>query len=211
MKLRLILKHITVYMKILIKAAYIFVCAIPLIMLCVGGGRLMLPIAAAIFLHECAHLTALLALGGRVKRFSPAPFGLCMEFDECTLSLRGEAVVCFAGCLVNFISFAVSVLLYCFFKVDILDFGTVSLLFALVNLIPSAPLDGGRLLCILLSTVLNPFIVQKISAVITYIFAFALFLVASYMLLTSVCGIYPLLFSFYVLLGNVKMLEKAFS
>lgn len=207
---RHISRGITVYMKVLSNAAYIFVCTLPPVIFCICSGKLMLPMAAAVFLHESAHLAALRALGGRMCCFRPAPFGLCMELDESSLSLRGEALVSAAGCIVNLLSAVIAVICYRFFSIDILDFGTVSLLVALVNLVPAEPLDGGRLLYLAISALFGPFVACRVSAVVTYLFGFAVFLFASYMLLASVSGIYPLLFSVYIFAGNAKMLEKAF-
>lgn len=170
----------------------------------------MLPMAIAVFLHECAHLAALCAFNGRMLRFRPAPFGLCMEFDENSLSIGSEAVVSAAGCIVNLLSAVIAVICYRFFEIDILDFGIVSLLVAIVNLIPAEPLDGGRLLHIAVSAVFGPFAAAKVSAAVTYIFGFTVFLFASYSLLTSVSGVYPLLFSVYIFAGNAKKLEKIF-
>lgn len=169
----------------------------------------MLPLAAAIFLHECAHLAALKLFGGELQKFSPAPFGLCMEFDETTLSLAAEAAVSAAGCTVNLLSALISFLLYKCFGIDILSFGAVSLVLALINLIPTEPLDGGRLLNVLITYIKGPEIAYRVTSVITYVFGFLLFLLSSYALLTSQSGIYPLLFSVYLFGKNSKMLEKA--
>lgn len=169
----------------------------------------MLPLAVAIALHECGHLIALRALGGRICEIRPAPFGLCIEYDESTLSLRGEALVSAAGCLMNTVSVIVSILLYKFFRVDIIDFGIVSAALAFLNLIPAKPLDGGRLLIVMLEYFFGQRVAFTVSAAVTYIFGFAVFLFASYSLLTSQSGIYPLLFSVYLFSCNAKTLEKA--
>lgn len=171
----------------------------------------MVPLAAAVFFHECAHLAALKILGGRMRKLTPAPFGLCMEFDESTISLRGEAAVSAAGCAVNFFSTLISVVLYKCFDIDILNFGAVSLVLALVNLIPTEPLDGGRLLSLFITAIKGPTVAYRVTSAITYAFGFVVFLVASYALLTSQSGVYPLLFSVYLFGRNAQALEKAAS
>lgn len=169
----------------------------------------MLPMAVAVLLHECAHLAMLKLLGGKMQKFTPAPFGFCMEFDESTLSLAAEALVSAAGCTVNLLSVLISFLLYKCFSIDILNFGTVSLVLALVNLIPTEPLDGGRILSIFITAIKGPTAAYRVTSVITYVFGFVVFLVASYALLTSQSGIYPLLFSVYLFGRNAQALEKA--
>ena len=189
------------------RALYIFICALPPIVFCVSGGAMMLPLAAAVFLHECAHIAALRLCCGRMRSFRPAPFGLCMEYEENSLSLGGEIAVSVAGCAVNLLSTVLSWLLYRFFAVDILDFGSISLLTAALNLLPVQPLDGGRLLYLLLSMFRDPDFANRMSAVLTYCFGFLFFLFASYLLLTSQAGIYPLLFSIFLFSSNARTLD----
>ncbi len=190
------------------RALHIFACALPPTVFCITGGAWMLPLAGAIFLHESAHLVTLLVCGGRLRSFHPAPFGLCMEYDANTLSLGGEIAVSAAGCAINVLSGAASLLLYRFCKVDILDFGILSFLMAALNLLPVQPLDGGRLLCLWLSAWRDPDFACRVSGVVTYCFAFAVFLLASYLLLTSQAGIYPLLFSIFLFAVNARALES---
>lgn len=194
--------------KILRQALYIFICALPSVLFCVTGGELMLPLAAAVFLHESAHILALRLCGGRMCGFRPVPFGLCIQYDENSLSLGGEIAVSGAGCAVNLLSAAVSLVLYRFCGVDILDFGIVSLLTAALNLLPVQPLDGGRLLYLLLAAWRDPCFACRVTAVLTYGFGFLLFLLASYLLLTSQAGIYPLLFSIFVFSVNARTMDR---
>lgn len=194
-------------MRILKKATYIFICTLPPILFCVTGGAWMLPIALAVFLHESAHLAVLLSFGGKLRGFHPAPFGLCMEYDENTLSVGGEIAVCAAGSLVNLLSFLVSLLCYRFFSVDILDFGIISLLMAMFNLLPVQPLDGGRLLSLFLAAWRGPDFACRVSGVLTYCFGFLLFLISSYLLLTAQTGVYPLLFTVFLFSVNARALE----
>lgn len=194
-------------MRIVKRALYIFICTLPSVLFCLTGGELMLPLAAAVFLHESAHILALRLCGGRMRSFRPAPFGLCIEYDENTLSLGGEIAVSGAGCVVNLLSAVLSLLLYRFFRLDILNFGIVSLLTAALNLLPVHPLDGGRLLYLLLCARRDPDFANRITAVLTYCFGFLVFLFASYLLLTSQAGIYPLLFSIFLFSVNARALE----
>ena len=197
-------------MKTIRRAIYIFVCILPPVLFCMCSGRLMLPLAIAVFVHELAHLAALWVFGGKLRSFKPAPFGLCMEFDESSLSLLGEGIVSIAGCVANVLSAALSIAIDKLFSIDTSAFFTVSLLLAMLNSIPTEPLDGGRLLKIIITARYGPFVACRVMAVVTYMFGFAIFLLASYMLLVSASGIYPLLFSIYIFAGNAKTLEKVF-
>ena len=161
--------------KILRQALYIFICALPSVLFCVTSGELMLPLAAAVFLHESAHILALRLCGGRMCGFRPVPFGLCIQYDENSLSLGGEIAVSGAGCAVNLLSAAVSLVLYRFCGVDILDFGIVSLLTAALNLLPVQPLDGGRLLYLLLAAWRSLLCVPRDGGADIWLWLFAVF------------------------------------
>ena len=194
--------------RVILGAARIFVCVLPMIVFCLSGTELMLPQATAICMHECAHLIALRLCGGKARKFSPAPFGLCIEYDANSLSPRGEFFVYAAGGTVNLLSAAVSFLLYRLSDIDILDFGIVSLLVGALNLLPIQPLDGGRLLFLLLSMWCGPSFAYRVTGVCTYLAALFLFLFASYMLLTTQAGLYPLLFAIFLFSANSRALER---
>lgn len=196
---------------VLRRATYIFVCALPLVLFCFSGGEMLLQTAMAICLHECAHLVALRLLGGRVKSFRTAPFGLCIEYEESALSLFGELCVSISGCAANLFLAAVSFALWRFFGFELVGFCGVNLLLAFVNLIPVYPLDGGRILHIFVLFAAGPSAAYRTSVVVSYILGFASFIVSSYMFLTSVCGIYPLMFSLYLMSGTAKMLGNTLS
>ncbi len=194
-------------MRILNRALLIFTSALPIVLFCICGGY-ALYIAFAVILHECAHLLALRLCGGRVRSFRPAPFGLCIDYSSSELSLLGELFVSAAGCLLNLSVALAAVICYAVFGVDFMLFGVVNAVAALVNLMPVYPLDGERVLYIALSFVFEPFLAARISFTVSYIIGFIAFLSASYLLVTSVAGIYPLLFSIYIFAGNAKILQK---
>lgn len=187
-------------MRNFVSALRILLCALPIVLLCTASGRLMLPLAAAVFVHECAHLLALRLVGGRLRGFCAAPFGLRLEIDENTLLAGGEALVSAAGSAANLLCFLLSLLLYRFFKVDFLTFGIISLLSAGLNLLPAESLDGGRLLYLLLARHTDPLRASRITSGVSFVCALLIFLFSSYSMLTGGQGLYALLFSLYLLL-----------
>ena len=191
-------------MKALNRALNIFSSALPLIMLCICSGEIAVYVACAVVLHECAHLVALKLFHGRIKKFRVAPFGFCIDYDASTLSLLGELAVSSAGCFVNLTVSVTSLVLYRVFSLDFIIFGAVNVALGAVNLLPVYPLDGYKMLFVCLSMIFGPFIAERIANFFGYISALAIFLVSSYLLLTSVWGVYPLLFSVYIFSSNVK-------
>lgn len=164
--------------------------------------------AFAILLHECAHLAALRLCHGRIRSFHAAPFGLCIAYDENTLSLGGEILVSAAGCLANLLAAAAAFLLYSLSVCDLLLFGIVNLLVSGMNLLPIEPLDGARLLRLCLSLFVSPGSAERAVRYVTHACSFLLFLLASYLLLTGQAGIYPILFCAYIFAANACHLSE---
>lgn len=190
-------------MRICGRALGIFCCILPSVLACAASGALMLPLAAAVFAHEAAHILVLRLVGGRLRDFRAAPFGLRLEIDESTLSVGGEALVAAAGSGANLLCAGVAALLYAA-GIDLVAFGALSLLYALVNLLPALPLDGGRLLCLALAARGDPLRAVRVTAGVSLFLSLAVFLAASYRLLTTGQGLYALLFSLYLLTVAAK-------
>ena len=105
---------------------------------------LLLPLFAAIALHEGAHLLLLLLFHTRIRCFSLLAYGARLDCDLSALSpLRRAAVYLIAP--------AAGVLagLFCmlFFPASI--FGVFNLCLGVFNLLPLPPLDGGNALSVL--------------------------------------------------------------
>ena len=192
-------------MRVLNRALIVFTSVLPLNLFCFLGGENALFTALAVAIHECAHLVALRLLKGRIVSFHVAPFGLCIDYDAESLSLLGELFVCASGSLANLITAVISFTCYAVFRVDFIAFGIVSAALGLMNLLPIYPLDGYRVVRILLSLFTSPFAASRIAFLISCVCGFAFFCASSYLLLTSVSGIYPLLFSVYMFSVNSKI------
>ena len=186
------------------RACGIFFCILPTVLTCAAAGTLMLPLAAAVCLHEAAHILVLRAVGGRLRDFRAAPFGLRLEMDESTLSTGGEALAAAAGSGANLLCALLAFGLYAAFDIDFAAFGLLNLFCALFNLLPALPLDGGRLLYLALAAALDPCRAARAAAGVSLVLSLAVFLAASYRLLTTGQGLYALLFSLYLLTVAAK-------
>lgn len=87
------------------------------------------------FLHETAHLAALIAVGGKPECLNISFFGIALKYDS-KLTIVKESLVISAGPLFNIILFLI-----------IND--NINLFLAVLNLLPVYPLDGGRLIKLL--------------------------------------------------------------
>lgn len=116
----------------------------------VGGGGAVTAFLSAALAHELGHLTALWALRAEISSFRLTPCGPVIGYRG-ALTSRQEMCILAAGPLGG-IFFA----LFCF-RIGTAYFsyaGAIALLATFFNLLPVAPMDGGRMLALLLEELL---------------------------------------------------------
>ena len=116
----------------------------------VGGGGAVAAFFSAALAHELGHLTAMWAMKAEILSLRLTPCGPVIGYRG-DLTSRQEMCILAAGPLSG-IFFA----LFCFFlDTDYFSYvGTIALLATFFNLLPVEPLDGGRLLRLLLEEIL---------------------------------------------------------
>lgn len=130
-----------------------------------------------IIVHELGHLTAALVYKWKVKSINIYPFGGCVNFSESiNRPLYQELVIMLAGPFTQMILFFI---VFLFMRLGLVSYKFYLLFknyhFSILffNLLPAIPLDGGRLLNIILCY-LSPY---KKSLKITVYFSYIIFLV----------------------------------
>lgn len=106
-----------------------------------GLYRVSLVVLAALA-HECGHLLAFSLLGLPAPTLQPVAGGMRLK-SSAFLSYKEESIVALGGPLINLLTFMLSWLLPLGW---LADFGEISLLSALYNLVPTGALDGERIL-----------------------------------------------------------------
>ena len=91
-------------------------------------------------LHEAGHLTAMLICGKRAEEITLGYFGMKIVTDKQLLTPVRDAVIAFAGPLVNLVTSAI------FYIIGKSDIAALSLSLGIFNLLPVTMLDGGHII-----------------------------------------------------------------
>ena len=106
----------------------------------------------AILIHELGHYYTAKKLDYKLSKFSFSPYGVSLSYYNQTLENGDEIKVAVAGPIANLASAFCVVSLWWIFPNTYFfseSFVYISVLLALVNLLPAYPLDGGRMfICI---------------------------------------------------------------
>lgn len=133
---------------------------------------------AIIFIHEMGHAAAAAFFSWRVKRIVLLPFGGVAEMDEHgNRPLKEEAIVVAAGPLQHVWMMGAAYLLYSFswMPQSLYElFFQYNLMVLLFNLFPIWPLDGGKMIFLLLS-IKKPFPVAHRMALMISFFCLSVF------------------------------------
>lgn len=148
------------------------------------GVALITMISSAI--HECGHISSLILLGGCPDEINFGIFGIRIQQNKCMLSDVCQIIVVLFGPLVNLALFAVLLAVYGAFGTQILlTAAAVNLVVGIFNLIPIFPLDGGRLLFMVLSLILSDRAVCIIMRLICVVLLFALLIFGVFLLVKT--------------------------
>ena len=122
------------------------------LLLAVLQGRELLALSLPILAHELGHVLAIRALGQRLVGFRAELGGFCLDYrgdagplEHGLIALAGPAAGLMYAALASRLGQVPGRELLC------LSAG-ISLLLSLINLLPAAPLDGGRLCAVLAET-----------------------------------------------------------
>lgn len=139
-----------------------------------GGLLTFLSACLAAIEHECAHAFAARRYGFRLDKIMLMPYGAVVSGDVTGLSPKEEFFVAIAGPLANLFTALGFTALWWFFP-DTYPFteaaATVSFSLFFVNLLPAYPLDGGRILGILLRPLFKrrtPFALKCVTFLISF-------------------------------------------
>lgn len=154
----------------------------------------IMAVVTAAFFHELCHILTLWSLNGNIRSIKIQPGGCIIECGR-----MGEWAQFFSILAGPLGSFALLFLCRTAPKIAICGFFQ-----GLYNLIPVLPLDGGRMLRLLLYSVC-PEHAEKVMAAVAFGICIAVTFAAVWLTATDSFGVFPLIFS---LLWNIKYLPR---
>ena len=126
-----------------------------LLSVALGQGQAMLMLSLAVLLHEVAHALAARLMNTPVEEIELLPFGGAARLKQLwTLRPSQQILVALAGPVCNLLLMSAGAALGFWGlmrPVQVGEFMKINLALMLFNLLPALPLDGGRVLCALLS------------------------------------------------------------
>ena len=131
--------------------------------------------------HECGHIFFAYICGARINNIGGSLFRLKIKYECMGISYMSEALVCLGGALFNFL-FAL------IFAAPVFDFSEKASFFAvcnlslgIMNLYPVTVLDGGNALRCIVNGFFLKDTAEKLLLCVSFVSAFALWLVSVYL------------------------------
>lgn len=131
--------------------SFLFCCVLALLIL--FDNNVLLYSFLMVCAHESAHLLAMYCCAVKVEAVRLEPFGIIIEKRDEDISLKAQAVIAAAGCVINFVLAGLFLWLYCFFKSEVtFTLFCVNLCLFSLNILPIHGLDGGQILNLFLQS-----------------------------------------------------------
>lgn len=165
----------------------------------------------ALLFHEAGHVWAARSSNEPIESMELMPFGAVIRLFERPQTTGREFLIAAAGPVLSFVTATIAAGLVCFFpsaEEALNGFVSASLMLAAVNLIPAMPLDGGRMLRVLLKLVVSERTATVLCAILGLVVAAGLILLGVYGSLSDSFMPIPFLLSGFLILGGVKELRN---
>lgn len=130
-----------------------------------------------VLIHEYSHAIIAQNLGYKLSSIVLMPYGAGLKLKDQIYSEIDEIKIALAGPICNLFLFVSTLAIWWIFPSTysyLYTFASANLILFLFNLLPAYPLDGGRILCGIISTKFKRKTAAKIVTIFNYIFAIIL-------------------------------------
>lgn len=155
-------------------------------------------------LHELAHMAAAMCIGLRVSHIALHPFGVNLKLkNKMVYALSDEIILYLSGPLCNAAFALFAVFVYRLYPNDNLKFFYISnIMLFVMNMLPSAPLDGGIVLKKIIARLWGSGMAERISRIVSVVCASLIMALGVYVLYKSGWNFSILLFA-ALMIGNI--------
>ncbi len=161
----------------IIKPSFLILAAMVILFL---GMRAALIIIVSVIIHELGHLIAIWLCGGFVRKLKIGALGAEIFFSG-SFSYGKDLLIALSGPTASLVAAAVSGSIAGYFTSEIAYyFAGINLIYGLLNLLPSSPLDGGRALYSIFSLIFGPFVADKVQIFFDFICCFSAMIAGIY-------------------------------
>ena len=118
-----------------------------------GNMRVVIVYFIFLLLHEMGHMYTARLLGYRFDTIDFMPYGLGLQTNNIYISVKNDILITIAGPMINILFITIIVILWWCYPTSYyytLDAYYVNVSILLMNILPIFPLDGGRILMLLL-------------------------------------------------------------
>jgi Zn-dependent protease len=155
---------------------------------------LLLPMMAAVSVHEAGHLAAMLLLRVRVKSITFSAGGIDISSSLNSVNYKKTAAVYLGGCVFNILAAAVTM---SFFSC----FAFCCIAYALINLLPIKPLDGAMAVTSLFCMKMLPERAGRVTDLVSVVFLIPLWMLSLYIFFYSATNFTPLLMCIFLFMS----------
>ncbi|MGN1163015.1 MAG: M50 family metallopeptidase [Christensenellales bacterium] len=131
-----------------------------------------------VLIHEYSHAIVSERLGYKLNSIVLMPYGAGLKLKDQIYSEKDEIKIAFAGPICNLLLLVFTLAIWWIFPATysyLYSFAIANLILFLFNLLPAYPLDGGRILCGLISLQFKRKTATKIVIIFNYILSCVLF------------------------------------
>ncbi len=184
--------------------SYLLVAVMTVIILADRTGAVISCFAAAL-MHEAGHLYMLHRYGSPPENIRLSLFDIVItDRNKLLRPMRRELPVVLAGVTVNFVCALFCMILLRFFYHPLLySFMTAHLTLGIFNSLPSASLDGGQALMLILSRRLSPAVSGRVLRVISFLLVIPGAVLGFFLILRTGSGYTMVFASLYLLFLNL--------
>lgn len=171
-----------------------------------GREQMVLYIALPVAIHELGHLLMMTLCRVRLREIAFTPVSIRIQTAGASLSRYRELLVALGGIVANLLA-AFCLKRFTFQSMRAMLMVASHLAVALFNLLPIGNLDGGQVMQILCSGILEPSSVQRISTLVSVAALIPLSALAGYLLLRGE-GNFTLALTCLYLIATVILRDK---